>query len=656
MDIEKVSQYLDYYIKMNNPQYAVMLNGKWGCGKTYFIKNKIERWNKIQENNNSNHNKKKNFIKIFSRKKREENICIILKPIYISLNGLNSVSQISYNIKKELRPLLYSKGAQIAKSVLLGTLRVATKGAIDFNGDGNKDDISDIFDTDSIIQILSESNDSVEGNKVLIFDDLERCKIPTDEIFGYINNFVEHSNCKVIIIGEEDKIQKMYANNETSIEYKDFKEKLIGQTFSIKQNFKTIVNLFIVESNNQYLINNKKLIIDLFIASEVENLRIIKQFCSDFNRLIDSIYLDDFKQELIDKFIKNIIAYFTITYCEHKSGNNDIIQFQKPSYLASDKEKAINQSFKNKYHSILQKYSVVHSDNSVNIEDIIHFINNGYISDIQNIVIDSAILKQREPDDWEVLWEYDILDNETFKTKLKAVEDLFFNKKVDVVEVVLHISGIFLNVNSLKLTKYNEDEIFQKAKEHIDRISEQNKYLDKLREGAYRKQYRMLESPSMKELIEYSENTRLNLLENKRAEYCKNIWSNLKDEDVDQIFNIFKETIPSRNSNYEFTSIFEGIDVIETTSQIKKLSNKSKTDLILFLKYRYYLPDCGINGEIQIDFIKDLDSLKGIKDELKKNVCDLKYIDKLTANNLITTLQQCITKLEIKKSTMEETV
>ena len=33
-----IHQYLTSYLKRENPQYAVMLNGAWGCGKTFFIR------------------------------------------------------------------------------------------------------------------------------------------------------------------------------------------------------------------------------------------------------------------------------------------------------------------------------------------------------------------------------------------------------------------------------------------------------------------------------------------------------------------------------------------------------------------------------------------------------------------------------------------
>ena len=28
----------------DNPQYAVLIQGKWGCGKTFYINQLIEKW------------------------------------------------------------------------------------------------------------------------------------------------------------------------------------------------------------------------------------------------------------------------------------------------------------------------------------------------------------------------------------------------------------------------------------------------------------------------------------------------------------------------------------------------------------------------------------------------------------------------------------
>ena len=41
---EQISQYLNNYMTNPDPQYAVMLKGKWGCGKTFFISNWIKEY------------------------------------------------------------------------------------------------------------------------------------------------------------------------------------------------------------------------------------------------------------------------------------------------------------------------------------------------------------------------------------------------------------------------------------------------------------------------------------------------------------------------------------------------------------------------------------------------------------------------------------
>lgn len=631
MDIKYVSQYLNDYINMDNPQYAVMLKGKWGCGKTYYINELIETWKKgITESDDK----------------------ISLRPVYVSLNGVNSVSQVSFMIRRELRPFLYSKGMVVAKKVFCGTIKAVTKGAFDLDSDGNKDDLSDIFDAESIIEILSKSNDSVEGKKIIVFDDLERCKIPTDEIFGYINNLVEHSNCKVIIIGEEDKIKEKYENTESLIGYKEFKEKLIGQTFPINQNFEDIINQFIANSQNQYLTDNKYLVLELFIASKIENLRIIKQLFSDFKRLVESMDSSTFKKELFDDFIKNVIAYFVITYCEHKSGNNDINYFQSISYFNSDEEKEKVRYFESKYNHILNKYSLKHSMYTFKIESIIYFIDNGFIPDLQVVLNSNEILNVRTIADWEQVWSYWNLDNNTFNKKLKTVKNLFYRGDIEFVTIALHICGMLLKFNRVKIAKCNEGYVVKTAKRHIDNIYKntadkpKDKLVAGLFSGSWGKQYMEHDSPEMKELIQYAETKLSEYYEIERLKYCRNFWKNIKDEDTDHIYTIFNESIPSGYSSYNLSSVFDGVDKKKTALRFMELSNNSKYNIAGYLSSRYYLPESRISGVISDYHIKDLPSLEVIKDLLEVKAKKLKQLDKIATDELIKTLGICIDKLK----------
>lgn len=631
MDIEYVTQYLNDYINMVNPQYAVMLKGKWGCGKTYYINKLIEKWNsEIKESNDK----------------------ISLRPVYVSLNGIGSISQVSFMIRRELRPLVYSKGGRLAKKVFLGTIKAVTNGILDLDNDNKNDNLSDIFDAESIIEILSRSNDSVEGKKILVFDDLERCKMPTDEIFGYINNLVEHSNCKVIIIGEEDKIKGKYEKSLLSVGYKDFKEKLIGQTFSINQDFENIINHFISESRDRYLTDNKDLVLRLFLDSKVENLRIIKQFFSDFKRLVESMDSTNFKEELFDDFIKNVIAYFVITYCEHKSGNEYISYFQSFNYSSTDEIKEKVRFLENKYNNTLTKYSLKHSMYTFKIETIIYFIDNGVIPNLREMLNLNEILNERNIADWEQVWSYWNLDNQTFIRKLKLVKTLFYKENIDYVSIALHISGMLLHFNRIKIATCNEDYVIKRAKRQIDNIYKRyvDNFNDRLMVGmhmsSWGKRYMECESIEMKDLIKYAESKQSDFYERKRILFCKDFWENINDKESDNVYSIFNKSIPSGYCTYNLSSVFYGIDVNKVVLSLLRLSNQSKYNLIPFLSSRYYLPSSQINGTISDYHIKDLPFLEKIREVLEIKTKRLKLIDKIATLELLKTLDLCIKKIK----------
>lgn len=630
-NIDYITKYLNDYLNMDNPQYAVLIQGKWGCGKTFYINQLIEKWkNKNNETVPPN--------------------CIKLRPIYISLYGASSISQVSYLIRKELRPFLYSKGMKVAKKIFCGIIKTATQGNFDFNGDGNTRDFSAIFDTESIIEILSKPNDYVKGDKILIFDDLERCKIPIDEIFGYINNLVEHSKCKIIIIGDEDKIKKQSENNTLPSKYAEFKEKLIGQTFSIRQDLDTIIETFINDSHNHHLQDNKELISDLFIASQTENLRIIKQCFSDFNRLISFINATKYNKSLYEIFIQNVIAYFIITYCEYKNGNNYIKYFQNhTSYFTDETVKENVLNIENKYISILEKYNIKYSYNSITIKDIISFIDNGYISNLTATLNKSDMLNIPHSQDWEQLWYYGKLDNNTFLEKLKSVKNLFYKGEIKYVSIVLHITGMFIHFNRIKLAHCNESFLKQKALNHIDKIFKKQNDNGCFLIGSYNaswgKQYMEYESEIMTELFKYAQDKLDNYFEYERVKFCKSFWENIDDDKAENISSVFKETIPSGYCSYELSSIFQGINTKRVASRLSRLSNTSKENIEMYLSIRYYLPETKIIGAISQYHLDDLEYLKGIKELLIKLTSKQRLIDKLTTKSLICTLDKCINQL-----------
>lgn len=216
MHNDYIKEYLNNYIKKDNPEFAVMLNGSWGSGKTFFIKKLIrDEWTKDKVENGD---------------------YIELNPIYIYVNGLSSINQINTKIREIIHPILYSKGAKIVKKLGEGFLKGAFK--IDLT-DNSELDVN--FD---VLSLFKNDNENIKGSRIIIIDDLERIKLPIEKVLGYISDLVENNMCKIIILAHEEILN--ISNNNT---YKTIKEKTIGQTFIIKSSYDEALNDFISKKN-----------------------------------------------------------------------------------------------------------------------------------------------------------------------------------------------------------------------------------------------------------------------------------------------------------------------------------------------------------------------------------------------------------------------
>ena len=105
-----VEQYLNYFLGLPvSPNYAVMVTGQWGAGKTRLVK-------KICESNSAN-----------------------LKVYYISLYGLSSTKQVDDLVFACLHPVLSNKKIKAGAKVLMSALKLTTSLNLDINAGGNKE-------------------------------------------------------------------------------------------------------------------------------------------------------------------------------------------------------------------------------------------------------------------------------------------------------------------------------------------------------------------------------------------------------------------------------------------------------------------------------------------------------------------------------------
>lgn len=159
---------------------AVLLDGEWGCGKTFFV-NKVLR---------SELEKEKDY-----------------QVFQISLYGISNVDKIQDIIYSNwLASILEEKTEKFGR---LGN--VLTKG-IDIFGKSAISFIESKLGTEgSATAAGKEVLDKAIGKDkklVLIFDDIERCQINIIELMGFLNNLCENNGYKLILIANEKEINR----------------------------------------------------------------------------------------------------------------------------------------------------------------------------------------------------------------------------------------------------------------------------------------------------------------------------------------------------------------------------------------------------------------------------------------------------------------
>ncbi len=294
-----VESILDY-VRSDYTDYAIMINGEWGSGKTHFWNNKIRK--KIES------------LQLNGKR---------YTTIYMSLYGISNLEEISKKIfiettqlmDKNLRKFMESNGQTTIPEYAKTGIDMANFFGVTQNGD--KVDYGEFFSTD---------------DKVLCSDDLERANVDVIDILGYINNFVEHDHIKTIIICNEkelstklkssnlemktfiatyllDKQDELNKTDKPMVEkiqdkiehvfdkandYERIKEKLIGETFEYAPKFDYIINGILMRYENnpdliRFLRENTGLIISTFNKSGTRNLRILKHALNDFKKIYEMV-------------------------------------------------------------------------------------------------------------------------------------------------------------------------------------------------------------------------------------------------------------------------------------------------------------------------------------------------------------------------------
>jgi CRISPR/Cas system CMR-associated protein Cmr5 small subunit len=568
---EEITNRIEQYLELDT-NYAIIINGDYGIGKTHYIKNQL--FPKIAK------------LKIPHSENEETYI-----PILISLFGAKSIEDIQNQIFVELYPVLKKRGVKIVAGLGNTVLK--------YFGSNLKD-------------LLSETGTSSESltdyRKILIcIDDIDRKSPELDlkEVFGFVNNLVENLNAKILLIANEDELRKEI-NTEDVDNYSLLREKVIG----ISINFSTNVSLTfdrIIESNYKaenksyfdFLNNHKKTIVNR-ISQNKDNLRNLLFFLEHFKIVFKETtkYLSsETKFDSIKNQILETILDFTLPISiEYKLGKlnttnfSDIIEiYQGFSFNLSrliveskkeDEPKTYPELFKEKYlpdDNIQRKYfdsifNYITGKTSFKIEQLSSELNSIYKFEDNTIPEREKLISKLS------YWDCVDLKHSEYRSLTASLLEYVDKGEFSLEQypTVFHYATRFDN-----LLNYNIENLKKRFKKGIQKGKADYNYVRSIHfRLSVDKTSEFYED--LKEIVEYCIEINNGIKENQELKELTDIFSLFSSN-----FNSFLEKVEEMNNEFMFTPYFTNFDFNKTWRTIKKLDNSQIINLAFYFQGRY---------------------------------------------------------------------
>lgn len=622
---ERIKQYL--YLDTN---YAIIINGDYGIGKTHYIKNDL--FPKVKELVVPNSEKDEKFL-----------------PISISLFGAKSIEDIQNQIFLELYPILKSKGVKITAGL--------TNSVLKFFGN----DLKDI-----LAETGASGNNLGDYSKILIcIDDIDRKAKELDlkEVFGFVNNLVENFGAKIILIANEDELRKEI--NIDRDNYSLLREKVIGISVSFSANVSKIYDEIIQskyqEKNEPYykFLDSEKKSITSRILQNNSNLRNLLFFLEHFKIIFNGINAFFEKDEILRDFHSEILTQildFTLPIAiEYKSGVlkpelfDDIQSLYKgglfdiSAFLSDgnklqvkseeEKVKTYSEIYEEKYLDKSSRKKTLYFDSifnyitgisSFNIDDLILEVNNKYQVEDSKIPEREKIMQKLS------YWQCIDLPLKEYR-KLTSQLINFVDKgeyKLDQYPSIFHLATRFdniLNFNLINLKKRFKRGISKGEFEYEHNLSF----------------YFSISSDSefyedLKEIGEYCNETNKQIKVSSEKQEIKSLFELFKSD-----FKAFLEKVNEPNTQLRYSPIFSEFNFNKFWTAFKKAKNTELIEFGFDLKRRY-------TKYVYRDLNPEKEFLENLKAKLEIEIAKPKTrkLDKITFEFLVKKISESIENFE----------
>lgn len=490
---------------------------------------------------------------------------------------------------------------------------------------------------------------------IFIFDDIERIDTGIKEVLGYINILVEELNQKVILLANEDEINKR--------EYNNFKEKTIGKTLQVEQDFDNACATFLCELNNTKEIVEKNLstIKSVYETAGYNNLRSLRQGLLGFDRLITH-FEPKFKNhtELMTEIIQ---IFFAFTF-EIKSGKLEIQTLQDMTMLRVGR--MLNEDKSDDeltpIEKVFQKYSFLSYELLLSMESWIDLFTLGILASerITDDLNRSRYFFREEREEWISLWYFRELEEAEFQEILQCLLDKLERNEYLDPEIVMHITGILLRLSVKGLYWNTEADIVQNMKAYIDR---NRKNWDdiytvddfRIERSAFGLGYQSEEMDEFKEVRNYLLEKAKETIYEDLSSQGERLLTYLEENNISMFMEMLSET---RNHILYRLPVFQNLnpeDFVETLYHVKNQHFRSVVQTLLI---RYDK----VGWDVYFPLLKELDFWKSVCQIIRGDMEDkpinikvtwLKYLNESIEEKIIRKIEKQLQQIEKEKNNVE---
>ena len=463
MRMNELDKIIRDYLSIPDTDYAIMISGAWGCGKSYYITHRLK-----DVVNEVAVPKDLTRKKIWGKKSG-------YKIAHISLYGISSIEDFEYRVfcginswaRNRLFRLTTQVGSNFAEAKGISTSKIKLK------------DLT-----------------FIDRGRILVFDDLERIcedRIPIKEVLGLINSYAEHSNLKVIIVCNEERYLSEKVESDVKDDYINHKEKSIRFTYSFIPNesevYDAIVSRFPKSSYTDYLHREKTSILSLFGLGGQHNLRTLRFFLDTFGGIYEIAKVASFREQVVRSYLVSYMLYSV----EYKRGchiedleslGSQQIQIdtgflrnlqQANSSYADEQEASFQSSFDKRYATVRSEFRPNYL--------LVKYIQSGYLDgeklgkDIQ--LVNSDFQNQVTTPEGRTFQRLKMMEAQNDGEASKLIEQIMLYVKEDKYNLadLLRIYAQLLKYDYWRIEGFHlSDEMDQVFKESMERQKDKHIY------------------------------------------------------------------------------------------------------------------------------------------------------------------------------------